>query len=81
MPKTTQLLSKVQKLYRRQAIDLLLLGYVQGCTDTVETFTEKMAIGLFRKRLGITEDEYTTDTMLTTLQRMRKEYMDINKTI
>lgn len=71
-------LTPVQKLYQRQAIDLLMFAYVQGCTDLIQTISIEVAIDKFRKRYNLTEDELPTESALTTYQRIKKEYLQID---
>ena len=76
MPKQRSLFVDIPKLYRRQAIDLIMYGYVHGLKKAMPSLSMDECIELFKEENGIGEDDLALGTAVSTIKRMRLEYME-----
>jgi hypothetical protein len=76
MPKNKGLYVNLPKLLKRQAIDLIMLGYVMGYrhVSPIPVLQIRKGIKLFMDDMGLSEDDYPLDSAIVTYYRMLKEY-------
>jgi hypothetical protein len=65
------------KIYKRQAVDLLMFGFVNGVLSALPMVTIKDAIFLFMQKHKITEDHYDYGSARSRYYRMLNESKDI----
>lgn len=70
----------IPKIYRRDLIEKVLFGWVQGQRVLVQSRTIEEAIRHFYKYTGFTESDISIESAKTTYKRMVKEYYDSQKT-
>jgi hypothetical protein len=69
----------LQKFIKRSIQEQHLFAWVLGQQSAFEFFTTERAVKSFRKFFNITEEEWPIETMKTTLQRMRNEFLEMEK--
>jgi len=73
---TNKLSSGIPKLYKRQALDLLMFGFVQGMFAAMPSLSLKDCLIMFMRRYKLSEDDYHYDSARVTYDRMNKEFFD-----
>ena len=81
MPKVKGLYVSLPKLLTRQAVDIMMLGYVMGYSDscTIPILQIKKGIEKFMKKMDLSEDDYPLDSAIVTYYRMIGEYNNFVK--
>lgn len=76
MPKNKGLYVNLPRLLKRQAVDLIMLGYVMGYrhVSAIPVLQIRKGIQLFMEDMGLSEDDYPLDSAIVTYYRMLKEY-------
>lgn len=69
----------IPKFYKRQSLDTLMYGFVEGVTRALPTVSISDSITLFQQRFNLKPDDYPIDTARRTYNRMNHEYFDIGK--
>ncbi len=77
MSDSPKAIKPIPKLYKRTAIHLLMFGYIQGCTDLINTVSIEVALEKFRRRYDLSEEDLPTDSALTAYQRIKKDYLEL----
>lgn len=65
----------IPTLYKKQAIDLILFGYVCGMTRAMPAMSAVEAIQMFLDDNSISEDEYPKQSAQVAFYRMRAEFV------
>lgn len=73
MPKLQEIENQIPALYRAKAINMLMFGYVRGARATLPTVTIKMAIDMFMKDFGLSDDDFNRDTAEKTFNDTQKQ--------
>jgi hypothetical protein len=76
MPKDKGLYVHLPRLLKRQAVDLLMLGYVMGYrhVSPIPVLQIRKGIQKFMEDMGLGEDDYPLDSAIVTYYRMLGEY-------
>jgi len=74
MAREKRIFFNVPALYKRQALDHLMFGYVHGVKRAVPSATIKDCILMFMEDNELPEDSYSLETAMRTFQRMAVEY-------
>ena len=80
MPKETNIESSIPTLYKRNALSLLMFGFVNGVRATLHTITIKEAVYMFMEAYGLNHDDYNSDSALVIYNRMQKDLVNVKKT-
>jgi hypothetical protein len=64
----------IPALYKCQAEDLLLFGWVTGQQRIVSTISTRQSVQMFMEFYDISEDEWSQEAALMTMSRMREKY-------
>ena len=80
MPKVKGLYADLPKLLQRQAVDLIMLGYVMGYrhVSPIPVLQIKKGLEHFMEDMGLSEDDYPLESAMDTYYRMLKEYNKFN---
>lgn len=80
MPRVKGLYADLPKLLRRQAVDLIMLGYVMGYrhVSPIPVLQIKKGLEHFMEDMGLSEDDYPLESAMVTYYRMLKEYNKFN---
>lgn len=80
MPPVKGLYVHLPKLLQRQAVDLLMLGFVMGYRhkSPIPVLQIKAGIEKFMADMGLSEDDYPFETARVTFYRMLGEYYEFN---
>jgi len=80
MPKDKGLYVHLPRLLKRQAIDLIMLGYVMGWrhVSPIPVLQIRKGIEHFMEDMGLGEDDYPLESAVTTYYRMLGEYNKFN---
>jgi hypothetical protein len=80
MPKDKGMYVNLPKLLKRQAIDLIMLGYVMGYrhVSSIPVLQIRKGIQLFMSDMNLSEDDYPLESAVVTYYRMLKEYNKFN---
>lgn len=70
----------VHKFYKKNAIDTLMFGYINGILFNLPTVTLEKALLNFQKHHSLTEETFNIEANKVTYYRMRDEFMDLGKT-
>ena len=76
MPKEKGLYVHLPRLLKRQAVDLIMLGYVMGYrhVSAIPVLQIKKGIEEFKKDMNFSEEDYPLQSALVTYYRMLDEY-------
>ena len=76
MPREKGLYVHLPRLLKRQAVDLMMLGYVMGYrhTSPIPVLQIKRGIEKFKEDMGFSEDDYPLQSAIVTYDRMLDEY-------
>ena len=76
MPREKGLYVHLPRLLKRQAVDLLMLGYVMGYRhkSPLPVLQIKTGIEHFKEDMGFSEDDYPLQSAIVTYYRMLDEY-------
>lgn len=73
MAKETPIEQTIPRLYKRNALYLLMFGYIRGCRDTLHTMTIEHAIRAFMSDMELEEDDFNFESAKCTYFRMCKD--------
>lgn len=84
MPKEKRIYANLPKILHRDAVDLLLYGYVWGYRNhnEIKIFEVTEACRQFINDMGLSEDEYGLECAIQTFYRMHltyTEFVEFNK--
>lgn len=79
MPKDINLVGDIPKLYKRNAISLLLFGYIKGVRATLHTITISKAIDMFIEDFGLSDDKVNRESLKTTYNRMQIDLKNLKR--
>lgn len=79
MPKDIALVGVIPKLYKRNAISLLLFGYVKGVRATLHTMTIDKAIDMFIDDFGLTDKDVNRESLTTIFNRMQLDLKNLKR--
>jgi hypothetical protein len=79
VPKSNPATSEIPNLYKRQAVHLLLYGFMTGVQWSVPSITKRESAQAFLKRYDL-EEQYSIDDLLNTYNRIHKDFIDAQKT-
>ena len=77
MAKESKLEGTIPKLYKRNALHLLLYGYVTGVRSTLHTIDIPMAISMFIEDFNIDPEDINEESAKVIYGRMRKEFLNL----
>lgn len=64
----------VPSLYRKQALDLIMYGYVHGIQKAMPSVSVKDAIMIFADSNNLDEDDFSWESAQTAFYRMRTDF-------
>lgn len=70
----------IPKMFKRQALDNLLFGFIEGMKAALPSLTINECIEMFQYKFDLSEDEYPLRSAWQTYNRMTKEYFDTKRT-
>ena len=73
-------LNALADFYKSQAEDLIMFGYIEGVKLALPAQKVSDIILLFRKKMGLSEEDFPLECALTAYQRIKKRFIDIEKT-
>lgn len=73
MPKEHRIFIDVPRLYKRQALDHIMFGYVTGIRRVLPSESIKKCIIRFLEDNEMSEDDYSLDSALKSFFRMQEE--------
>ena len=76
MPRTKGIEKLVPSIFRRNALDHLMFGYVQGVRKAIPSTQIMEAIQLFMCDYDLSEDDYSSYSAMTTFCRMQKDFFN-----
>ena len=79
MPKETGLEGLIPKIYKRNALALMLYGYVKGVRAALHTVTIEQAVTMFKEDFCIDDDDLNDDTATSIYTRMQREEMILKR--
>lgn len=65
----------VPTLYRKQALDLIMYGFVNGIMTGLPSMDASEAIRIFIERNKFNQDDFPFESAQTTFYRMRTEFI------
>lgn len=80
MPKRTAIENQIPALYKRNALNLSLFGYIRGARAALHTISVPEAIGMFMEEYGLDDDDINRLSALNTYNRMQKELLNLKRT-
>jgi hypothetical protein len=66
----------VPKLYRRNALDLMMFGFIEGVKTAMPTLTIQQCIILFNKKINTPNEDYSIEVDRNKYNRMKNEYYE-----
>jgi hypothetical protein len=66
---------EVKPLYKKNALDLIMFGYVMGMLRVIPTMTALEGIKMFIEDNDLSEEEYPFESAKTAFYMMRAEYV------
>lgn len=70
----------IPRIYRFQALDHIMFGYIQGLRKALPSMTVIQAIQEFQKSFGIEDEDYCIETMKAVYYRIINALIDSQKT-
>ena len=64
----------VPSLYRKQALDLIMYGFVHGIQTAMPSVSVKEAIMIFADKNNLDEDDFSWESEQTAFYRMRPDF-------
>lgn len=79
MARTSKTVNLVPPLFRYNALNLLMFGYVQGVRKTIHTMTIDAALESFIDAYGLDPDDYNTESAKATYNDMKNHVADLQR--
>lgn len=79
MPKPSEIEKQIPELFRANALNLMLFGYVRGVKSALHTLTISQAVDMFMKEYGLTDDNYNRESAITSYNRMQNKFINFLK--
>lgn len=79
MPKEKKIERDIHKLYRANAIDLMMFGYVNGVRAALHTVSVHKALEMFMSEFALDEDDYSIETAHVLYNRMNNQLKETKK--
>jgi len=73
------ILKPIQKLYRKNGIDLMLFAFVFGVREYLTGASIADVVDQFLIKFDLDEKDYPLESAITTYSRMLKDFNEINK--
>lgn len=80
MPRNKFLDNNIQRLYRHNALSIMIYTWITAQKFTVPSISVEESSLAFMKHQNISEDEMSLGTVMTTFKRIQKEVFDEYKT-
>lgn len=74
------MLINIEKFYKREVIEAMFFGYVNGLIINFPGISVEKAIINFQKYHNVDEEMMNIESARTTYNRMQKEYFQLQKT-
>jgi hypothetical protein len=85
MPKEKGIISDVPRLYKVQALDNIMFGYVLGMKTALPSLSIERCVDSFMQEFDLSEDEYSRDSALCQfyryfdlMRKIRRSFIDNN---
>jgi hypothetical protein len=75
MAKEKMIFFNVPKMYKRQCLDHIMYGYINGIRKAMPSLTIQESISMFLEDNDLSEDDLPLLTAVQTYYRMREEYI------
>ena len=69
----------VPKMYRRNSLDLIMFGFVEGMKAALPSLTIQECLIMFQRKASLSDNEYPLESARMAYYRMQKEYTESNK--
>lgn len=79
MSRTSKTVNLVPPIFRYNALNLLMYGYVTGVRSTLHTITIEAAIRQFIEVYGLSEDEFKIESAKVCFNDMQNHLMNYKK--
>jgi len=79
MPQTKPIIKGVPRLYRMQAVDHMMFGYVMGMMTALPGLSVKRCVESFMQEFDLCEDNYPLDSAHVHFYKMFKEFRAVRK--
>lgn len=76
MPKENKVESKIGAIYKKNALNLLLYGFVTGVRATLHTVTIEKAVGMFMEAYELSDEDFNCDSAVASFGKMQKEFIN-----
>lgn len=80
MPKEHRLFIDIPRLYKRQCLDHIMYGYVNGLKRALPSMSIRQCIKHFVEDNELSEDDYALNTAHNTYFKLQRDYYDSKKT-
>lgn len=77
MAKETQIEKTIPKLYKRNALNLMMFAFVRGVRATLHTITISNAIRMFMENMELSGEEYDSESARSTFHLLQKELINL----
>ena len=67
----------IPKLYKSNALNLLMLGYVQGMQDALPAITDDKALQMFMRHYRLTDEDFSLESAKVYFVTMKKAFLEI----
>ena len=81
MPKDKPFKNEIEAFYVSNIEDIALYMWVEAIQDILPSVKLKTAIEMFKKRFGLSEEDFSLESALYNYQRTRKKAMDAKRII
>jgi hypothetical protein len=72
-------LKPIQSLFKKNALDLILFGFVQGAKKYIPSASIIDLVDGFSEEYNLNEDEYPSESAMTTYNRMLNDFINLKR--
>jgi len=66
---------KISNLYKKNSIDSMMFGWVSGISEVLPAVSVNQAIEMFKEWIGLSEDDYPTNSARITYSRIKQDFI------
>jgi len=74
MPKEKPFENKIESLYKKSSIDLMMFAWVSAITKILPAVRQVKAIEMFQEWMGLSEDDYPAECAKVTYSRIKQDF-------
>ena len=75
MPKEKPFESRIETLYKKNGVDLMMFAWVTAITKILPAVSQVKAIEMFQEWLGLSEDDYPAESAKVTYSRIKQDFI------